>query len=371
MRATSGFLQPVPVKMKARMIQKFRRIWICGITLLLIASACTASLEEIGEPATEKQTQEAMHAHETLQAQSEESAALEEQKTTPTPAFTPTPEFGIGSTLVSEKDGMTMMYVPAGEFEMGSTTETVDAVFNQCLESQIESIGDFCDGSWFEIETPLHTVYLDAYWIDQTEVTNAQYQKCVADGTCTQPSKLGSKKRNSYYGSPDFLEYPVILVGWNQAQSYCEWAGRRLPTEAEWEKAAHGTDGRTYPWGNTFYGDRLNFCDKNCEWPWKNIEWDDGYNDTAPVSNYPLGASPYGALNMGGNVAEWVADWFDATYYRNSPIENPQGPSEGIHRVYRGGTFDSKYWSTRPSQRFGFVPPDPFFWCGFRCASSP
>jgi serine/threonine-protein kinase len=136
----------------------------------------------------------------------------------PTETTMPTPTLGIGSTMISEKDGMVMVYVPAGEFTMGEGSDK-------------------------------HQVNLDAFWIDQTEVTNAMYAQCVVNGDCEPPSFSKSYTRESYYGNTEFDDYPVIYVDWNQANAYCSWAGRRLPTEADWEKAARGTDGRTYPWG--------------------------------------------------------------------------------------------------------------------------
>ena len=145
---------------------------------------------------------------------------------------------------------MVLVYVPAGEFKMGS--------------SRAE------DPQTFEEELPQHIVYLDDYWIDQTEVTNAQYARCVADGgACTKPNDNTSLTRSSYYDNSQYANYPVILVSWSQAAAYCAWAGRRLPTEAEWEKAARGPDGRIYPWGNTFDGTMANYCDINCNNAWK------------------------------------------------------------------------------------------------------
>ena len=221
--------------------------------------------------------------------------------------ITPTATLQPGETQISEIDGMVLLYVPAGEFRMGSD----------------KSVDPEADGS----ELPQHTVYLDAYWIDQTEATNAMYSLCVSAGTCTPPGDAGSYTRSFYYKSSQFATYPVIHVNWEQARTYCEWAGRRLPTEAEWEKAARGTDGRIYPWGNEPpAGDLVNIADSNTYLYWRNTTIDDGYADTSPVGAYPNGASPYGALDMGGNVLEWVADWYNKNTYGSSPASNPTGP---------------------------------------------
>lgn len=261
---------------------------------------------------------------------------------TPTIAFTPTP--GIGSTLISEKDGMTLVFVPAGEFTMGSENGDSD-------------------------ERPVHQVFLDSYWIDQTEVTNAMYAKCVEDNQCTPPSNEGSYTRSSYYGNSQFDNYPVIYVSWNDAKTYCEWAGRRLPTEAEWENAARGTDGRIYPWGNTFDGTKLNFCDYKCALISSDWSFNDGYADTAPVGNYPQGSSIYGAFDMSGNVWEWVNDSYASDYYLNSPSFNPMGPTFERYKVARGGSwYEDDKDLVRSANRY------PYYWLstkiniGFRCA---
>jgi formylglycine-generating enzyme required for sulfatase activity/tRNA A-37 threonylcarbamoyl transferase component Bud32 len=247
-------------------------------------------------------------------------------RATPAPATaSPTTE-----TVVA---GAPMVFVPAGEFTMGSNEGNSD-------------------------EKPQHPVYLDAFWIDKYEVTNALYKKCVDAGKCQSPNPTRSYTRSSYYGNASFDNYPVIYVSWNDAKTYCEWAGKRLPTEAEWEKAARGTDGRIYPWGNTFDKSLLNSYESNI-------------GDTTQVGKYLGGASPYGALDMAGNVWEWVADWYNSTYYTSSPRDNPKGPSSGQYRVVRGGAWDYSGGNVRPAYRSRYAPSDANDLVGFRCARSP
>lgn len=247
-----------------------------------------------------------------------------------TPAATATPTLNIVLTQTSEKDGMVMVYVSEGAFTMGSDSGESD-------------------------EKPVHTVFLDAFWIDQTEVTNGMYALCVKTGICQH---TGSASLNDSASA----RYPVSSVSWNNSKAYCEWAGRRLPTEAEWEKAARGTDGRTYPWGNdTPSCDLVNYY--NCS----------GKND--PVGSYPNGASPYGALDMAGNVWEWVADWYDAAYYQNSPSSNPLGPASGTYRVSRGSSWGTMgtgvgHLILRISSRATDYPDIRDKVGGFRCARS-
>jgi serine/threonine-protein kinase len=249
-----------------------------------------------------------------------------------TPTLTPVPTLGIGSTQVSQKDGMVLVFVPEGEFTMGSN-------------------GGYSD------ERPVHTVTLDAFWIDKTEVTNAMYALCVNEGVCQPPYNDRSYTRDTYFGDPQFDNYPVIFVDWNYATTYCTWAGRRLPTEAEWEKAARGIDGRIYPWGNTEPDAKL-------------LNFKGNIGDTTEVGSYPNGASPYGALDMAGNVWEWVDDWYGENYYRNSPSENPQGPSSGNYRVLRGGSWHDGANYVRSAYRDGNYFDYANSSYGFRCSLS-
>jgi len=232
------------------------------------------------------------------------------------------------STMLREKDGMEMVYVPAGNFTMGSEQ--------------------------YSNEEPVHEVFLDAYWIDKYEVTNGQYEQCVAAGACSQPQSMKSDNRSSYYENEEYENYPVVYTDWNDAVSYCEWAGGGLPTEAQWEKAARGTDERMYPWGNETPTCSL-------------VNYGGCAGDTSEVGSYPTGASPYGALDMAGNVWEWVADWYDSGYYSNSPAENPSGPTSGTYRVLRGGSWDSNDNFVRSANRNWDYPSYAGYVVGFRC----
>lgn len=247
-------------------------------------------------------------------------------------------------TLPSQRvrpiDNMTQVYVPAGEFLMGSTAA--------------DPVAD-------ENEKPQHRVYLTEFWIDQTEVTNRQYRQCVVSNACTVEQNQGRRFRQN--------AQPVVGVDWFQAEAYCQWVGGRLPTEAEWEKSARGSDGRVYPWGNTFSGDKLNYCDQNCIADWRDQDGNDGYEYTAPVGSYPDGASPYGALDMSGNVWEWVADWYDKDTYQASVYQNPTGPESGKQRVLRGGSWYFYGKNLRVANRHRDIPEAGYYNIGFRCVN--
>ncbi|HET7090346.1 MAG TPA: SUMF1/EgtB/PvdO family nonheme iron enzyme [Anaerolineae bacterium] len=224
---------------------------------------------------------------------------------------------------------MAMVFVPGGEFRMGS--------------------GDADPGAEDD-EKPQHDVVLDAFWIDRTEVTNAMYARCIQAGTCTAPM------RSSRYDVATHADHPVTGVTWFQAQEYCAWAGRRLPSEAEWEKAARGPDGRLFPWGDGAPGPSL-------------LNFDGQVDDTTTVGSYPAGASPYGALDVAGNVWEWTADWYAEGYYADSPRTNPPGPASGNRRVLRGGAWGADAQAVRAANRFWAFPGRNDF-DGFRCARS-
>ncbi|MBN2551097.1 MAG: SUMF1/EgtB/PvdO family nonheme iron enzyme [Anaerolineales bacterium] len=258
---------------------------------------------------------------------------------TPTPApptatFTPT---GLPLTYTDEK-GVPMALIPAGEFWMGSEDDTHSK--------------------------PVHTVYLDAFYMDIYEVTNALYEQCVQAGVCTPPRYSQSSTRDSYYGNSAYADYPVIYVEWEQARAFCEeWRGARLPTEAEWEKAARGgLEGKLYPWG-----DEAPVCQKGAQ---------NGANfssctsdDTEPVGSYS--ANSYGLYDMAGNVWEWVQDWYDQTYYSISPSSNPRGPISGATRVLRGGSWYNIPYNLRAANRFFNNPVSRLIYIfGFRCAGS-
>ena len=274
-----------------------------------------------------------------------------EPSLTPIPIFTPTitPTLGIGSSYLRDVDGMVMMFVPAGNFLMGSDHNDPDA---------------------FAHEKPQREVYLDAFWMDAYEVSNALYAQFVSQ---TGYRTLAERQGHSYkydaswnwipapgiywrnpMGDGHFPDdgLPVVHVSFEDASAYCNWAGGRLPTEAEWEKAARGVNGLRYPWGNEFNSEYLRF-----------------HASTGPVSvdQFPQGVSPYGIYNMAGNAFEWTNDWYRVDYYSISPRENPSGPPTGELRVMRGGSWHNSRRNVRTTHRDTSLPEYMNALLGFRC----
>jgi formylglycine-generating enzyme required for sulfatase activity len=245
------------------------------------------------------------------------------------------------------------LLVPAGEFKMGD---------------------NFNEGE--PREKPVHAVYVDAFYIGKFEVTNGDWKKFQADPAYDDPklwpggrpvpkdqSPYWNQAANHGGGTPDSDNYPVIGVNWDAATAYCNWltakTGKkyRLPTEAEWEKAARGTDQRRYPWGN-----RIDLS-------YANIVGSQKYDTVKPIGSYEKGASPYGAMDMGGSVLEWCSDWYSRGYYSVSPKKNPKGPEKGAYRVLRGGSFFFEATDARASARSGAWPSfQAFRMVGFRAA---
>lgn len=257
------------------------------------------------------------------------------QESAPTFALLETDAFQSGSTPepeTDETDFEEMVLIPEGSFIMGSSSE--------------EALPDV---------RPAHRVTLKSYMIDKYEVTNAQYAKCLEAKYCTPPQDLSSADRSDYFNAPEYAAYPVIHVDWYQASAYCTWAGKRLPTEAEWEKAARGENGNTYPWGNKLPP----------ELPAQINKFEEG--DTVPVNAFPEGISPYGVYNMEGNVWEWTADQYDRFYYSKSPENDPKSVTGGNDYVIRGFSWAypfNRYEIT--TRNFSYILKHTYD-LGFRC----
>jgi formylglycine-generating enzyme required for sulfatase activity len=261
--------------------------------------------------------------------------------------------------VIRGKDGKEMVLVPAGTFTMGSTEAEIEEAYQLGKRYFTQT-----DRSAFTDEGPAHSVQLDAFYIDRQEVTVREYRWFQhATGHRSLPRGVAT------YAPEDDL--PVAGPSWEDAVAYCRWAGKELPTEAQWEKAARGTDGRRYPWGNEpVDGRRANYCDRTCEFDWKDSQ-DDGYKHTAPVGSYPAGRSPYGADDLAGNVWEWVRDCYAEDYYGRSTVGNPlnEGCGKEDRRVLRGGGWESRHGPPylRAAHRLGSAPGSQYHSVGFRC----
>ncbi|MCB9423005.1 MAG: SUMF1/EgtB/PvdO family nonheme iron enzyme [Ardenticatenaceae bacterium] len=334
----------LPIKSRRRM--PARTVWAL-VAILLIALAAVGSLFLLNlnnEP-------EVTEAEATATLQSAVVAALTALAPTPSPlpaptqAPTPTPQPIITQT------GSRMLYMEGGVFRMGN-----DEGENN--------------------EKPSKLVHLDPYFIDETEVTNGQYAQCVAAGACQPPRSNLATYHDAYYGSSAYDDYPVIQVSWYDAQTFCEWRDARLPSEAEWEKAAGYDPVQSlkyhYPWGDVFDGTKLNYCDAGCRLDKRDASVNDGHQDTAPVGSYPDGRSPIGLYDMAGNVMEWVDDWYDPHAYADMTDTNPRGPLEGEFKTLRGGSWLSDKDEVTVTVRGSFDPTVARANLGFRCAvSSP
>ncbi len=326
-----------------RKIEKRTVLGLAAIFILLIGITIAALYLNFDRP---EEAADDMQATVTLESAVVAALTAIAPSPTPLPIPTsipsPTPE-----PLISES-GARMLYMPAATFLMG-----------------------YDDG--LRDEKPAHLLEMNAFYIDETEVTNGQYALCVEAGECQAPAyRQGASYHDAYYGDPRYDEYPVAFVTWNDADTFCKWRGARLPSEAEWEMAAsfdpaEGVKTR-YPWGDVFDGTRLNFCDKKCPLDGRDSSVDDGHLDTAPVGSYSDGRSPIGAYDMAGNVMEWVSDWYNPRYYAESGELSPLGPLEGSSKVLRGGAWLSEAKDSSVYARDSRVTAVARAQIGFRCA---
>jgi serine/threonine-protein kinase len=360
-KETPAPLPPAKPEQLRSAVRSLPTAWILGF--IVVAFIGFVVLSGIGKPATPQATTTPAPPTPTHLATPTPiphlpTATLAPSLTTPIPLA--------GQRLISSKDGMTLLYVPAGDFLLGSADTDPDAR---------------------EDEKPQQTIYLDAFWMDRTEVTVAQFRKFAeTSGYVTDAEREGGglvyspnevNVKSAYWqlpqgsGAPEATgRQPVTQVTWNDAKTYCEWAGRRLPTESEWDKAARGSQGSLYPWGNTFDPARLNFCDRSCGAPWRLTAYDDTFSRVSSVGLYPSGASPYNLLDVAGNVWEWVNDYYDFRGYYRFPTANPPGLEIGDQRVARGGSWIDTPDRLRASARLPLNPRVRSNVTGFRCAVS-
>jgi formylglycine-generating enzyme required for sulfatase activity len=283
-----------------------------------------------------KQAEEALHSADELGINNEQQPLYQQLQ-----AKLPRPRSGAGSkhlTSAGADGGMTetdrldmqMVLVPAGKFTRGS------------------NLGDD--------EKPIKQIYLNAFYMDKFEVTVGQYARYLEATDMEEPPDWSTMNQ------PQHLRRPVVNVSWEDAVNYCKWAGKRLPTEAEWEKAARGTDGRIYPWGNE--------APTRLHANYGRKDWDD-HQALAPVGSFEAGKSPYGIYDMAGNAWEWVFDWYEHDFYKKGPEKNPIGPARGDGKVLRGGSWLYVSEFLRSAHRFDAQPTNRLFGYGFRCARTP
>lgn len=259
---------------------------------------------------------------------------------------------------VADLTGMAM--IPAGEFRMGSTLQQVIKFWNQCRK-----VDKSCKEWWYRDEVPEHKIYLDAYWIDIFEVTNEKYLQFVLatghrpalDDSCETKECWNGNLWDGTSFPESIRNQPVVQVNWYDADAYCHWRGKRLPAEAEWEKAARGPIRHLYPWGGQSPSGRATYQRK----------WHGIFTMTS-VGSYSNGASIYGIYDMAGNAWEWVADWYDRDYYKKSPKKNPRGPAKGKFKVVRGGSWVNYGITLHSALRRWSLPRVRFNDTGFRCA---
>jgi eukaryotic-like serine/threonine-protein kinase len=346
-RRTDDLALPAPARRlptrARRAVQQRTMLGLLGLLLLVLIAA--AAILALGPGALVEGEEAEAAATATTQAQV--IAALTAVAPTPTPTLEPTPEPTATPAPFTTQTGSRMLYVPGGLFRLGNDQGNAD-------------------------ERPSRMVRLDPYFVDETEVTNRAYAQCVAEGGCTAPVSSGSAFHRDYYGSGEFSDYPVIYVNWEQARQFCEWRDARLPSEAEWERAASFDPEQgiktTYPWGDEFAGDLLNYCDSDCSADYRDTTFSDGYRDVAPVGSYPDGRSIVGAYDMLGNVMEWTNDWYDRNYYANASDTNPLGPTEGFSKSVRGGSWLSDRNELSVTARTFYETTAARSNIGFRCA---
>lgn len=303
--------------------------------MIVQGCATTAAEENINTTPTAD-----VAAAETMLADTADTSTHAVESVTQRETVEPAP--AIDETATRPEDGMEMVRIPAGEVWIG------------CVEEN--ETGFICPAD----ELPLHQVRVSEYWIDQYEVSNAQFALCVQAGACQEPYYRSSATHTEYYGNASYGDFPRVGVSWLEAQDYCQWVGGRLPTEAEWVRAARGDDQRIFPWG-----DDLPTCQL--------ANGRDGLtgtlcrDDTAAVGSFPRGASPFGVMDMAGNVWEWTADWYHTDYYAVSPLADPQGPEQGGTKVVHGGGFDYSWDRLRVAYTSDHDPREHKISFGFRC----